>query len=131
MKKLVVALLSLALVVAACGDDDAAEPASLDSCDALAVAGIAMLQDTIDLVDELSVEELAAFGETVETPAGFDALQARGDELSARATEIGCSDEEMADLVAARSDDLSADSVFGQFILDGVRGGDGTGFFGE
>lgn len=131
MKRLVVAVLSLALIVAACGDDDAADPASLDSCEGLAVAGIAMLQDTIDLVDGLDATQLAALGESDEVPPGFEALQARGDELADRATEIGCSDEEMADLVAARAEDLSADSVFGQFILEGVRGGDGSGFFGD
>jgi hypothetical protein len=131
MKRLAVALLSFALIAAACGDDGAADPASLDSCEALAVAGIAMLQETIDLIDGLDASELAALGESDATPPEFEAIQARGDELTDRATEIGCTDEEMANLVAARAGDLSADSVFGQFILEGVQGGEGTGFFGD
>ncbi len=131
MRRTAIALAAVALVAAACGgDDSAAEPASLDSCEGLAVAGIAMLQDTIDFVDGLDASELAALGDSDTPPPEFRALQDRGDALSSRADEIGCSDEEMAALVADRAGDLSADSVFGQFILESVRSGDG-GLFDE
>ena len=131
MKRLAVALLSLALVAAACGDDDAVDAASLDSCEGLAGAGIALLQDTIDLIDGLDAAALAALGDETETPPEFVALQTRGDEMSARADEIGCSDEEMAALLSERAGSLSADSVFGQFVLEGVRAGEGGDFFGD
>lgn len=132
MKTLVAAILAFALVAVACGGDGAAaDPASLSSCDGLASAGIALLQDTIDLIDGLDASELTALSDGSEPPAEFTALQARGDELTARADAVGCSDEEMATLVAERASDLSADSVFGQFILESVRAGNSGDFFGE
>lgn len=131
MKRFATAVLCLSLMAAACGDDDAADPASLDSCQGLAGAGVSLLQDTIDLIDGLDAAALASFGEGTDVPPEFRAIQTRGDELTARATEIGCSDEEMASLMSARAGDLSADSVFGQFILEGVRAGEGGDFFGE
>lgn len=131
MKKFAVALLALALVAAACGDDDSAVAvASLESCEGLADAGISLLQDTIDLIDGLDAAALAALGEGTEPPPEFVALQTRGDEMTARADAIGCSDEEMAGLLSDRAGGLSADSVFGQFILEGVRAGEGGDFFG-
>jgi hypothetical protein len=89
-----------------------------------------MLQDTIDLIDGLDAAALSALSEGTEVPPEFVAIQERGDQLSARADEVGCSDEEMARLVAARAGDLEADSVFGQFILESVRSGEGE-FFGD
>lgn len=130
MTRLAAALLALAIVAAACGDDGAADAGSLDSCEGLAAAGIALLQDTIDVIDDLDPAELATLGESDTTPPAFAALEARGDELTARADEIGCSDEEMASLMAERAAGLSSDSIFGQFILEGVKAGEG-GFFDE
>ncbi len=134
MKRIAVALLSLALLATACGDDeavDAIDAASLDSCEGLAAAGIALLQDTIDLIDGLDADALAVLGDGAETPPEFVALQTRGDEMTARADEIGCSDEEMAALLSERANNLTADSVFGQFILEGVRAGESGDFFGD
>lgn len=129
MRRFFLSLMALALVVAACGDDDAAaDPASLDSCDGLAVAGIDLLQDTIDVIDGLDAEGLAALANAEETPPVFVEFQRRGDELTARADEIGCSDEEMTTLLAEKAGGLSAESTFGQFVLEGVRSGEG-GFF--
>ena len=128
MKRLATLLIVLALVAAACGDDDAADPASLDSCEGLAGAGIAMLQDTIDLIDGLDAEALAALSDGSAVPPEFVEFQQRGDELTARADEIGCTDEEMAGLMAERAANLSADTPFGQFILDSITSGEGGGF---
>ncbi len=87
-------------------------------------------QDTIDIIDNLDIEALAALGESDETPEVFVDLEARGEELTTRADELGCSDQQMGALMAERAGDLSSDSVFGQFILEGVRAGEG-GFFDE
>ncbi len=130
MRRLAVALLAIALVAAACGDDDAADPGSADSCEGLAVAGIAMLQETIDIIDNMDIADLIALGESDETPEVFADLESRGDELEARADELGCSDEQIATLMAERAGDLSSDSDFGRLILEGVRSGEG-GFFDE
>ena len=130
MKRFAVGLLFVVLVVTACGDGDAVDAASLDSCEGLADAGISLLQDTIDLIDGLDAAALVALGEDSEPLPEFTALQARGDEMTSRADQIGCSDEVMAALLAERASGLSADSVFGQFIVEGVRGGDSGDFFG-
>jgi hypothetical protein len=128
MKRIAIALFGLALIAAACGDDGAADPASVDSCEGLADAGVALLQDTIDIIDSMDVEALAALGEEGATPPELVSIEERGEELTDRADALGCSDEEMAALMAERAEDLSSDSIFGQFILEGIRSGEG-GFF--
>ena len=90
-----------------------------------------MLQDTIDLIDGLDAAGLAALSEGGEPPPEFVAIQTQGDQLTARADEIGCSEDEMAALLADRVGDLSADSVFGQFILESISEGEGSDFFGD
>ena len=130
MKRLAVALLSLALVAAACGDDDAVDAASLDSCEGLAAAGIALLQSAIDVIDEMDAANFAALAESDERPAEFAELEVSVRELTARADDLGCSNEQRATLMAQRVDELSSDSVIGQLIIEGVRAGD-VGFFDE
>ena len=130
MKRFAVGLLFLVLVAGACSGDDAANAASLGSCESLAGEGISLMQDAIDLIDGLDSASFAAFVEGAGPPPEFLALQTRGDEMSARADEVGCSDEEMAALLAERASGLSADSIFGQFILEGVRAGESGDFFG-
>ena len=132
MRRAITLLLAFMFVaVAACGDDDAGspDPASLGSCDSIADASIGLLQDTLDYVDSLSAEELATMGSAEETPAALAAIEAQGTALEARATTLGCTGEQMDSLMAARVDRLSSDSVFGQFLIESVRSGEG-GYFG-
>ena len=68
MKRFATAVLCLSLMAAACGDDDAADPASLDSCQGLAGAGVSLLQDTIDLIDGLDAAALASFAKPTGLP---------------------------------------------------------------
>jgi hypothetical protein len=121
MKRLLGLLVVLALVVAACGDDDAADAGSLDSCESIADAGIAMIQDVIDEIDDMTLEEQIALGSSEEEPQMFQDMEARGEELETRAEEVGCSDEQMAELVVDRLSDLSSDSDFGQLVLETVK----------
>jgi len=120
----------LAVAVAACGDDSggSADPASLNSCETLADASIDLLQDTLDIIDSMSAEELAAMGASEETPSELVAIETRGTALEDRADELGCTEEQMSALMTARVDDLSSDSVFGQFLIESIRAGEG-GFF--
>ena len=124
------ALLPTALIFVfhACGDDAASNPATLNSCDSLSDAGITLLQHTPAIIDSLSAEELATLGSTEDTPAAFTEIETRGDALTARADAIGCTDAEMTSLMTARVDRLSSDTVFGEFLIESVRTGDG-GFF--
>ena len=117
MKKLMGLLLALALVMAACGDDDAADPASLDSCDAIATAGIDLLQSTRDEIDALNTEEQSALLTSDEEPAFVTELEARGTALEARAAEINCTDEQIGELMFGKFDRLSAESTVGQLFL--------------
>lgn len=122
----------LLVAVAACGDDDggSANPASLDSCASLADASIALLQDTLDIIDSMSVEELAAMGSSEETPPELAAIEARGTALEERAENLGCTEEQMSSLMIARADELDSDSVFGQFLIESIRSGEGSFFEG-
>jgi hypothetical protein len=125
-------LLSFMLfAMAACGDDDAgsANPASLNSCDSIADASIGLFQDTLDIIDSMSAEDLAAMGQSSETPPALADIETRGTALEARATALGCTEEQMSSLMTARVDQLSSDTVFGQFLIESVRSGD-AGVFG-
>ena len=129
MRRMIGMTLVLAIAAAACGGDDAADPASLDSCEAVADASIVVLQDTLDIMDNLSIEELAALGGSDETPDQFKEIEAQGAAFEARAGELGCTEEEMSALLADRATGLSAESQFGQLILEGLKAGE-SGFFG-
>lgn len=119
------------LVVAACGDDgaDFSDPESLDTCEEVADGAVAVLQETIDIMDSMSVEELTALGASEETPEEFRSVEEQGRALEERSAEIGCSEEEFSSLVAERAADLTAESPLGQLILEGVKAGD-TDLFG-
>jgi TolA-binding protein len=125
-------LLAALLLVAmsACGDDSggSADPASLSSCESLADASIDLLQDTLDIIDSMSAEDLAAMGTSEDTPPELAAIETRGTALEERAEDLGCTEEQMSALMTARVDDLSSDSVFGQFLIESIRSGEG-GFF--
>lgn len=132
MRRVLGFLLVLMLVAAACGDDDGADfsdPASLDTCEAVADASADLLQETIDIMDSMTAEELAALGESEDTPEAFQEVETQGMALEARAAEIGCSEEEFASLVAERAADLTAESPLGQLILEGIKSGESL--FGE
>ncbi|MBI5158233.1 MAG: hypothetical protein HZA58_09550 [Acidimicrobiia bacterium] len=131
MRRAPTVLLATLLVVAlaACGDDGgSADPASVNSCESLADASIALLQDTLDIIDSMSAEELAAMGNSEETPPALASIESRGTALEDRAEELGCTEEQMSALMTARVDDLSSDTVFGQFLIESIRAGEG-GFF--
>ncbi len=132
MKRMIGFLLVLAMVAAACGDDD--DAGSADSCEGVADAAIDLLQEVIDELGEMSPEDLAAM-DSEETPEAFADLETEGEALETRATELGCADEEMGQLVADRIGnlDVAADNIIGQFILEGLRSGEGDfgDLFGE
>lgn len=117
-RRLVLIAAAVGLVAAACGGGGA-------SCESIADDGMELVQDLIDEIDSMSQEELEAaiLGE------GFLAdFEEKAEEIDDRASEAGCSDEEMQMLVNERAGSLTAETEFGQLLLDGVQSGD---FFGE
>jgi hypothetical protein len=118
----------LVVLVVACGGEEAAppvDPATIDTCEGAADAMISVLDDTLAIVDDMTPEELAALG-SVPLPENLVAVRTRGEALIDRAEVIGCTDAQVAALLAERADDLNSDSVFGQFLIESVRAGGGT-----
>jgi len=127
----VVLLLALvtALLAASCGDDGGiVDSASLETCGDVADAAIDVLQQTIDIVDEMSVDDLVSVGDPGEAPEETRVIEETGVALEARALDLGCTDEQMSGLMRERAGALSAESVPGQLIIEGLREG-GGGFF--
>ena len=125
MMRRIIPLLATVLFAAACGGGEkTTDPASLASCEAVAGAAIAVIQDSIDLMDEASTSQTEPDPETVA------AIEEAGAALSERAAALGCTDEEMTALLAGLADDLEAESVFGQLIIERFKVGD-EGFFSE
>lgn len=123
MKRSAIVLLVLALVAAACGDDDASDPAALDSCESVADATIALVQDVIDELESMSPSDVGALTQGQEFPA-FVAIEERGIEIGTRAEELAC--DTIDALVTERADQLKADPAngFTQLIVDGTRKGE-------
>jgi len=108
---------ALALVGAGCGG-------GASSCDDIADEAIVVLQETIDIVDGFSENELNDFATSGNgAPQAFIDVQQRGDELVAEADAVGCSDSEITDLLVAKSGQLQAESDFGQFVVETLRTG--------
>lgn len=112
MKRVLLAVAVFGLVVAACGGDGG----DAGSCADIADEGIAAIQEVINEIDTMSLDDLTALGS--EDPEFITDMETRMDELDERSTELGCSDEELAELVQDRVGDLSADSEFGQLMID-------------
>jgi len=117
MKKLGVLLIVTGLVFAACGDSDSAS-----SCEDLADDGIALVQDMLDELSDLSLEDISSD----EEPQALQDFTEKGEALQTQADELGCTDEQMTELVSARVGSLDADGPIAELILEGLQseGGD-------
>jgi hypothetical protein len=93
--------------------------AAVSVCDNLVIETIAMLQDILDTLSELSIEDIAALGD--EEPEALRDLAERGDELSARADELDCSDAELSAGFFDHIDELEATGPFAELILEGLK----------
>ena len=123
MKKTFGLLLVLALVATACGDNDASDPAALDTCESVADATIDLVQDVIDELESMSPSDVGALTQGEEFPA-FVEIETRGETLGLRGQELECTDIDA--LVQARADRLTADPTngFTQLIVDGTKNGE-------
>lgn len=123
MKKFAVLVLTLAIVAAACGDDDTADPATIGTCEGLADATIDLTQDVIDTLGDLTPEEFGALTQGEVSPE-FEVIADRGEVIGVRAQELECTTLDA--LVTARADQLTADptNVMGLLVVEGVQAGD-------
>jgi predicted small secreted protein len=108
MRRLVIAVAVLGTVLAGCGGNTAV-------CNDIADEGFELLQDFVDEVDAMDAEELS---QAVNEDSFMSGIEARASALDERAAAADCTEEEMADLLAERSEDLVADTDFGQTIVD-------------
>ena len=108
----------LALVFSACGGG---QP---ETCDEIADATIELMQELIDDVDDevgdTSVEELIETGGDLPSVEEYEKDAAKIDE---RAAELGCTQSEIQNAVAARVDRLEADTPIGRFLIEAIRDG--------
>jgi hypothetical protein len=130
VRKFIGLLLVLGLVVAACGGGgaDYKDPDSIQNCDQLLDAGVALLQNFVDEVADLGLEAL----QSDTPPEALAELEADGEALTDRAGELNCSVDELDAGIVERVDDIKVDddNLIGQFIVTGIKSG-GGGFFDE
>jgi hypothetical protein len=122
MRKLLLALLVLTLVFAACGGDDDDDVGSIEDAETCDDIGNVFLDETQTLLDELSDMDLADFTGD-EEPEAMTNFQASIDEISAKSDEIGCSDEEIAEFLTDNIDELEAEGPVAELLLEGLREG--------
>jgi hypothetical protein len=111
-------IVAFAFVLAACGGGQA------QTCDELAEQTVELMQQLIDDVEEevgdTSVEELIATGGGLPSAEGFEEDAEKIDE---RAEELGCTQSEIQSGVAARANQLEANTPVGQFLIEAIRDG--------
>jgi hypothetical protein len=117
MRRAAVIILAGSLVVAACSSSDDAE--SAETCDDLAEAGLTLIQDVLNELDDMSIEDLVELGD--EEPEAFLNLEAEGEALDTKATELGCEEDELSAFVASNVDDLEADGPVSELILEQIK----------
>ena len=109
---------SFALVVAACGGGQA------ETCDELAEETVELMQRLIDDVEkemgDASIEDLLASGGDLPSVEHIEEDSAKIDE---RAAELGCTQAEIQNAVAARANQLEASTPIGQFLIEAIRDG--------
>lgn len=114
MRKLYILLAVLGLVAASCGGGG---DAAADTCEGIADQAIDLIQEAINEIDSMDVEELMAMEDE---PEVLTDMEQRGEELQAKASEIGCSDAEMEELLDARAGDLKAEGLLGAALAEEI-----------
>ena len=119
MRKLSLTVVALALLAASCGGG-----ADADSCEGVADEAIGLIQKMIDEIDGMSAADLAGADEL---PA-ITNLENDFEALEAKAEGLDCSDAEMEVLFMERVDNLTAETQFGELMLEGFKQEAGGGF---
>lgn len=110
------------LTVAGCGGgpaggaEEAPSPEEAEDCPELADAVVAINQELLDRIGEMTVAELDAAG----GPASFEDWVADAQVAARRSTELGC-ESELPGLLADRADRLEAAGPAGVALVDDFR----------
>lgn len=111
-------------IAAACGGGD--DAGSAETCDDLAQAGLDLIQDVLNELDDMSLEELIELGD--EEPEAFQNLEAEGQALDTRATELSCDEDALSAFVASNVSDLEASGPVSELILEQIKADPGAFF---
>lgn len=118
-RTLVVAAL-FAMVVAGCGGDDI----SASNCDEVVDETVELIQKLIDDVDaefgERTVQDFIDTGGDLPSIESFEEDAAKIDEIAA---DLGCTQSQISTGLDARTDELSASTDLGRFLIDAIRAG--------
>ena len=117
--RFLVLIVAFGLLAAACSDS-----ISASNCDEIADESIALFQRLIDDVDaefaDMSMEEYLATEGGLPSVEQFEVDAATIDEL---ATELGCTQPDIGAAVRKRTDELTAKSDLGRFLINAIRVG--------
>ncbi len=109
MRKFVMLVAALGLVAGACGGDSGG-----GSCESVADDAIQVFQEVIDEFDNMTLEEA---GTLDDEPAFVTDMEAKFEALQEEADDLGCSDAEMEELFLARIDNLTAEGLLGEMMI--------------
>jgi len=121
LRRFSILVVVLAVVAAACSTQ-------AETCDEVADQTIVLMQSLIDDVEaefgieavEEIIDRFLATGEELPSVVAFEE---EADKLSDRAAELGCTQQQLEEAVAARTDRLTATTPLGRFIIQGIEGG--------
>jgi hypothetical protein len=122
IRRIVVLLLAFALVAAACSSDS--QEITARNCNDVVDETMELFQRLIDDVDaefgEMSVEEFIA---TDGDLPSVDRFTEDASTINQIGTQLGCSQGEIQGAVLQRSDELTATTDLGRFLITSIRTG--------
>ncbi|CAN5584894.1 hypothetical protein BH23CHL2_BH23CHL2_10990 [soil metagenome] len=124
MRKLLALLLVLMLVIAACGgdDDDNDGALTVETADTCEDVGDLYIDEIQVLLDELSGLDMAALA-SEDQPEALTNFEANAEEIESKSNDLGCSEEEMAEILQDRVGELEAEGPVAEMLLDGITEG--------
>jgi len=120
IRRILALVLVFGVIAAACGGDTV----SASNCDELVDEALELFQRLIDDVDAefagMSMEEY------LETESGLSSVEQFTDDavmIDELAIELGCTQSDMGAAVKDRTDELTAESDLGRFLINAIRAG--------
>lgn len=108
-----VASASIAVVACGTGSDSAG------SCEELAGEAAVVVEELIAELDGMTLADMAEMGDE---PAFLVDLEEQGEAIDVRQSELGCSDEQMTELLAGEIDDIQVEpGSMGALLVEAIR----------